>query len=206
MKRILLIGLIFLLLVSFTGCLVGKVEYELNEAGIIKPEVAEKVIAQKAKTLITAIAEQDAETISEFVHPSKGVRFTPYTSVDLEGDLVFTKVEMRDFFEDQKVYFWGLYDGIGSEILLTPSEYYQEFIYSRDFKNAEEVAYNEVLSQGNAVENQFEVYEKPIVVEYYFPGEHPEYGDMDWKGLRLVFEQVKGEWLLVGIIHSQWTI
>ena len=56
------------------------------------------------------------------------------------------------------------------------------------------------------LENQFEIYDNPIVVEYYFPGFNPEYEGMDWKSLRLVFEKYEDSWKLVGIIHNQWTI
>ena len=38
-----------------------------------------------------------------------------------------------------------------------PGEYYHRFIYSADFVNAEQIGYNEVLSFGNMLENQFEV-------------------------------------------------
>ncbi|MGB4440375.1 MAG: hypothetical protein WBJ13_14380, partial [Sedimentibacter sp.] len=64
----------------------------------------------------------------------------------------------------------------------------------------------EVLSSGNMAENQYEVYENAIVVEYYFPGFNPDFGGADWKSLRLVFEEYEGAWKLVGIIHNQWTI
>lgn len=167
---------------------------------------AEKIIKEFAGKLITAIKDKDAETVSGFVHPEKGVRFTAYTSVSEESDTVFTAEKMKMFFDDRTTYLWGYYDGIGSEIRLTPTEYYDQFIYSEDFVNAEETGYNEVLSSGNAVENQFEVYDNPIVVEYYFPGFNPEYGSMDWKSLRLVFEQYESNWKLVGVIHNQWTI
>jgi hypothetical protein len=43
-------------------------------------------------------------------------------------------------------------------------------------------------------------------VEYYFPGFEAQYEGMDWKSLRLVFEQHQGSWKLVGIIHNEWTI
>jgi len=56
------------------------------------------------------------------------------------------------------------------------------------------------------IENQFEVYENPIIVEYYFPGFKAKFGGMDWKSLRLVFEKYKDNWKLRGIIHNQWTI
>ena len=50
---------------------------------------------------------------------------------------------------------------------MTPKDY-MKFIYSEDFINAPEIGYNEVLSFGNMLENQFEVYDDPMVVEYYF--------------------------------------
>ncbi|MFA5522866.1 MAG: hypothetical protein WDA24_00765 [Tissierellales bacterium] len=184
----------------------GNDTYELTEEGIIEPKVAAKLIKDTSDKIINAISDKDVETISDIVHPIKGVRFTPYTYVSLESDLVFNKEEIKNFFKDNDIYVWGYYDGIGDEIELTPSDYYEKFIYTEDFVNAEKVGYNEVLSIGNMLENQFEVYENHIVVEYYFSGFNPEYEGMDWRSLRLVFEQYEGSWKLVGIINNQWTI
>ncbi|MDD4680598.1 MAG: hypothetical protein PHP79_06895 [Clostridia bacterium] len=182
------------------------VEYEYTEEGVIKPEIAKEIIEKTTDRVMNALIAKDTDTISNLAHPDKGVRFTPYTHVSLDGDIIFTKEEMKTFFENNEQYLWGYYDGIGSEIRLTPGEYYEEFIYTADFINADEIGYNEVLSSGNMLENQFEVYDNPIVVEYYFPVFDPEFTGMDWKSLRLVFEEYKGAWLLVGIIHNQWTI
>lgn len=178
-------------------------EHEDNKSS--ETDVKE-IIEATSEQVIGAISNKDAAAISKFVHPDKGIRFTPYTFVSLENDLVFTKEEVNDFFNDTDEYLWGYYDGIGDEIKLTPGEYYESFIYSEDFKNAPEIGYNEVLSFGNTLENQFEVYESPIVVEYYFPGFDEQYEGMDWRSLRLVFEEYKDSWKLVGIIHNQWTI
>ena len=43
-------------------------------------------------------------------------------------------------------------------------------------------------------------------MEYHFPGIDPKFEGMDWRSLRLVFEQKNCTWYLVGIIHAQWTI
>jgi len=186
------------------------IEFELTDIEgkkeIIKSKEAEEIIKGTADKLIDAIKDKDFETVSELAHPIKGVRFTPYTYVSLEDDMVFNKEDIKNFFNDEKVYVWGIYDGIGDDISLTPGKYYERFIYSADFKNANEIGYNKVLSTGNMLENQFEVYDNPIIVEYYFPGFNPEYEGMDWKSLRLVFEQYEDNWYLVGIIHNQWTI
>jgi len=181
-------------------------EQEIKDKKIIQADKAKEIIEDIADKVIGAISQKDGKLISEFVHPVKGVRFTPYTHVSLENDVVFNKEEISDFFTNQEYYLWGYYDGIGEPISLTPSQYYDRFIYSKDFMNVEEVGYNEVLSYGNMLENQFEVYDNAIVVEYYFPGISPDFGGMDWESLRLVFKQYGDSWYLVGIIHNQWTI
>jgi hypothetical protein len=114
--------------------------------------------------------------------------------------------EIKNFFEDSKEYVWGSYDGTGEDITLTPSQYYDEFINTADFVNAETIGYNEVLRSGNMEENQFEVYENAIVAEYYFSGINPDFEGADWQSLRLVFEPYENGWKLVGIIHNQMTI
>lgn len=167
---------------------------------------AESIIKETASEVITALKEKNAEQLAAFVHPEKGVRFTPYTYVSLDNDLVFDQKRIENFFVDETKYLWGQYDGTGRDIHLTPQEYYAEFIYTHDFINAEQIGYNEVLSSGNMLENQFEVYENPIVVEYYFSGFNPDYAGLDWRSLRLVFEPYLASWKLVGIIYNQWTI
>lgn len=193
---------------SGTGTPADEIDRELlyDENGIIKPEYAEKIIKKTADKVIQALKARDAQAISDFVHPVKGLRFTPYTSVSLEDDLVLSAEEVRNFFNDKRKYMWGYYDGIGDEIILTPAEYYDVFVYSNDFANAEKIGYNEVFSYGNAVENQFEAYPGSIIIEYYFSGFDPRYEGMDWQSLRLVFEEYEGDWKLSGLIHNQWTI
>lgn len=184
----------------------NKSDYELNEEGIIKSDYAKKTIKETADTIINLIKNKDAEKLAGYVHPEKGIRFTPYTTVSVENDVVINKEAMKNFFNDNNLYLWGYYDGRGDEIKLTPGDYYNRFIYTEDFSNAPEIGYNEVLGGGNMIENQFDVYKNSIVVEYYIPEINPEYEGLDWQSLRLVFEEYEGNWVLVGIIHNQWTI
>ena len=155
-------------------------EFDYTEGGVIVPEQAKAVIEERSDKVIRLIRDKDFRTLAGFVHPEKGVRFTPYTYVMVDTDVVLNRDKIADFFEDDTEYLWGYFDGTGDEILMTPRQYYQRFIYTRDFASAPEVGYNEVLSYGNMLENQFKVYHNPIVVEYYFPGMNPDYGD--WTG------------------------
>ena len=197
-------GELAVLLLNTKRAIEAQTYYDKKE--IMQPKKAKSSIKKRAEKVIQAIASKDFETLSEYVHPEKGVRFTPYTYVSIKNDIVFAKEKVDDFFQDDNIYLWGNYDGSGEPIRLNPSGYYQEFIYSKDFKQAEEVGYNEVLSQGNMLENQFEVYKNPIIVEYYLPGEEEKYSGLDWQSLRLVFEYYEGEWMLTGLIHNEWTI
>jgi len=169
-------------------------------------EYIKSVIEERAKTVLTAIKNYDMEKFSDAVHPEKGVRFTPYTYVDVEKDLVFTAEEVRNLANDSKTYLWGYYDGSGEPMNLKFEDYYKAFIYDADYLNAEQVGYNKTLSYGNALDNSFEVYKNSIIVEYYFSGIDPKYEGMDWRSLKLVFEKKNDVWYIVGIIHNQWTI
>lgn len=169
-------------------------------------EYIRSIIEERAMDVLKAIKNYDLEKLSDAVHPDKGVRFTPYTFVDVERDLVFTAEEVKNLANDTKTYLWGYYDGSGDPMNLKFQEYYEKFIYDADFVNAEQTGYNKTLSYGNAIDNSAEVYKNSIIVEYYFSGIDPKYEGMDWRSLKLVFEKKNDVWYLVGIIHGQWTI
>ena len=94
-----------------------------NEDDILSESDAKEIIEATATKVINAISEKDAATISELVHPVKGLRFTPYTFVSLEDDIVFTQEEMKGFFDNTNEYLWGYYDGTDEGINLTAGEY-----------------------------------------------------------------------------------
>lgn len=168
-------------------------------------EYIKSIIEKRAKEVLTAIKNYDMEKLADAIHPNKGVRFSPYGYVDVKNHLTFTAEEVKKLGADSKTYHWGYYDGSGEPITLNFSDYYKKFIYDVDFVNAEQVGYNKTLGHGNSLNNSFDVYKNPIIVEYYFSGFDPQYEGMDWKSLRLVFEKKDDTWYLVGIIHDQWT-
>jgi hypothetical protein len=155
--------------------------------------------------VLVALKAQDMATLAALAHPTQGVRFSPYAFVRDE-DVVFTPAQLSGAFSDSTVVAWGAYDGSGEPINLTFAAYYQEFIFDQDYTTAEAVSVNERLGQGNSIDNSQEAYPGAMVVEYHFPGFNPEYEGMDWVSLRLVFQEFEGRWVLVGIIHDQWTI
>lgn len=177
-----------------------------NTSSEISPSEAKAIIEQRAKEVILTIKNQDMVKLSSFVHSEKGVRFSTYSHINKNSDRVFYRPQVRKFLTDNKKYIWGAYDGSGTPIEMTPRQYFNSFIYKRDFASARQIGYNQILGRGNSINNSFEVYPKAIIVEYYFPGFDPKYAGMDWESLRLVFEEKGNNWYLVGIIHDQWTI
>ena len=82
--------------------------------------------------IINSIKDKDFNKLSTFVHPSKGLRFSPYDYIDTETSKVFTVEEVKGLGDDEQVYLWGHYDGTGDPIELNFNEYYERFIYDAD--------------------------------------------------------------------------
>jgi hypothetical protein len=169
------------------------------------PVPAGEVVPELANQAVLALKNRDMQALAALVHPISGLRFTPYAYVQ-PSDLVFPAQQLPGLFEDPTVYHWGVYDGSGEPMDLTFAQYYEEFVYDQDYAQAEEVGYNERLGTGNSIDNSQEFYPGAFVVEYHFPGFDPQYAGMDWRSLRLVFQQHEGTWYLVGVVHDEWTI
>jgi len=167
---------------------------------------AKAIISSRTLEVISAMKNNDFLKLSTYVHLQKGVRFSPYSYVSTQGDLVFTADKIRNGATDQTKYVWGTYDGSGFPIEQTFQQYFKSFVYSHDFANAKEVSYNRSIGGGNTSNNIFDAYPRSIIVEYHFPGFDPNSEGMDWESLRLVFEESNGTWYLVGVVHDQWTI
>jgi uncharacterized protein (UPF0333 family) len=171
----------------------------------IEPTKVAPSVEEIAKEVVNLLKDKDWDELSNYIHPTKGVRFSPYTFVNLEKDLVFKKEAIETFNLDPTKYNWGAYDGSGLPISLTFNGYYSKFIYDKDFALAKQVSTNKPIGQGNTLNNIPEVYSTASYVEFYIPGSEKMSG-MDWGSLRLVFEQTGGKWYLVGVVHDQWTI
>ena len=172
-----------------------------TNAGKLTPAEAKRLIAGRAREAMLAIKRGDMQQLSTFVHPRKGVRFSPYVYIGPE-DRVFYRGAVRNFSTDKRRYVWGGYDEADTKIRLTPTQYFKRFVYDRDILNAKEVSYNTQQQRGNTIPNVLETYPRAITVDYYIPGTDAEVYGALW----LVFEKMNGEWYLVGIVRDSWTI
>ncbi|AXM88629.1 hypothetical protein CI793_04405 [Anoxybacillus ayderensis] len=158
-----------------------------------------------ALNVVTALKNKDMNTLSSYVHSTAGVRFSPYGHVDVQNDLQFSASQLPSLWASTQVYQWGVYDGSGDPIQFTFQDYFDRFVYDVDFANPHMIGNNVVVGTGNMINNIQQAYPNGSFIEFHFTGFDPQYSGMDWRSLRLVFEQENGQWKLVGIIHDEWT-
>jgi hypothetical protein len=178
-------------------------EYRLQGGRLVSREEGE--VLPLAERAIRALEAKDMVALAELVHPAAGLRFSPYSFVRPE-DQVFSPDQLSSLITDTTTHNWGNYDGSGEPIELSFADYFDRFVYSKDFASAPQVSLDQRLGMGNTIDNSRDFYPEAVVVEYHIPGENPDYGGMDWQSLRLVFQQQDGAWYLAGIIHDEWTI
>jgi outer membrane murein-binding lipoprotein Lpp len=176
---------------------------DVDQAAMMGPTPS---VITTSQQVIEALKTEDFATLATFVHPSLGVRLTPYSYIDLANDVVLTSVDIASLGTSPTTILWGSYDGSGDPIQLTPYNYYNEFIYDEDYDNADIISHNTVIGTGNMIQNIGTAYPTADFIEYHFTGFNPTYEGIDWSSLTLIYEQQGGLWYLVGIIHGQWTI
>lgn len=164
-----------------------------------------EVLLSRSVEVAQYIRDENWSALAGAVHPEKGVTFTPYSSVEAD-DPCFTPEEVAAFGSDTKNYLWGYADGSGAPLTLTPADYFQRYVFNADYTQAPFLAVNRVISSGNAVENVADAYPDASFVEFYYDGLDEVNEGFDWCALKLVFEPYEGRLMLVGVIHSEWTI
>jgi hypothetical protein len=198
-------GSVFIILLSaalLSGVRMGAAQ--TPTAGRLSPAEAKRTIAARSLEVLRAIRQRDMRRLSAFIHPDKGLRFSPYIYVQA-GDRVLTRWQVSNLLRNNRRYLWGEEDGTGDPIRLTARQFFSRYIYDKDFLRAREVNYNTVKGRGNTINNILDFYPRAITVEYYLPGANPRYDGMDWGSLWLVFEQKGAQWYLVGIASDEWT-
>lgn len=205
MKRLVILFVAVALLIS--GCSLLASWRKAPDGASLSGTEAERIIAKRANEAFAAIKSGDMKRLAALVHPDLGVRFSPYGHIrpGADGDVVLTRDQLSAAMSDQTVRLWGYFDGSGEPINLTFADYFKRFVGDRDWTAAPQVAYNNIIGQGNTLINIRDVYPHAIYVEAHYPGTE-KYGGMDWSSLRLVFEAKGNTWYLVGIVHDQWTI
>ena len=161
---------------------------------------AQEAVAHQASAIVQALKKEDFQSLSDYVHPTKGLLLSPYATVDRKVNAHFSAAELKTIAESPTLRTWGVDDGTGAPIRLTFSKYYSKFMYDRDFATAPKVTYNDD-STGEA-KKVWEEFPSASVVNLSFPESESKPEDH----LLLSFEEQQGKWYLTAILHAGWTI
>lgn len=161
-----------------------------------------KAVAQQ---VLLALKENNFDELRKYFS-EEGVLFSPYGHIDSARSKKLAPDDFITAAQKKWILTWGTYDGTGDPIQLTVTNYLKKFVYNADYVNAEAIGFDEVMKQGNSVNNLKEIYPNSHFIDYHFSGFDQKLKGIDWTSLRLVFEKYKGEYFLVAVIHDQWTV
>jgi hypothetical protein len=130
------------------------------------PLSTQQEVLNRAYEVINAIKDKDMVSLSSYVQPEMGLRFSPYAFVK-ETDQVFSPENVSSLMADNTIYTWGVNDGSGEPIDLSFPDYYTKFVYDVEFADAPQVALNHRLGVGNSTDNSLEFYPGSMIVEVY---------------------------------------
>lgn len=177
-----------------------------NSAVTSQASLSTTSLLRTAAHVTDALHDKDYETLASYVHPTRGVTFTPYSTVDPETDPTFSAQQIRHLAEDTTSYFWGYSDGRGEPMEMTMAEYFERFVFDADYTQAPNIGVDQIVTSGNALENVSQAYPGCRFVDFCYLSRDPVNEGMDWCSLKLVFTGEGTVWYLVGIVHGEWTI
>ncbi|RKP47328.1 hypothetical protein D7Z26_23820 [Cohnella endophytica] len=169
------------------------------------PEGDSAALKEAAVEVVGLLRERDLNSLLAWIDPNQGLRFSPSTHLNSDADLVYMPDKLPTFKDTSKLK-WGIADGSGDAIELTFREYYEKFVYNKDFADAPDISVNKIVGKGNVEFNVAKIYPNASYVEFHFPGFDEKLDGMDWQSLVLVFVPEDTDWKLVAILHGQWTV
>ncbi len=180
--------------------------YEKDPSPRTRPAAAQakKIIEARARDVLVTIKNKEMQRLATFVHPQRGVRFSTYSWVDRD-DKWLSKRQVAALAKVDRRSVWFEADEAGTRMRMTAREYFEKWLYDRDYLKAREVTYNTQHKRSNTIPNVLGFYPRAIVVEYYDPATDPE-TEQRWDTLWLVFEKLGKEWYLVGVVKDSPTI
>jgi len=162
-------------------------------------------VVMLAYTVLEYIKDSDFVALSHVVHPEYGVVLSPSATINLATDRRFSVDQIASLDTDTNVYVWGIYNGSGEPIELTPFEYFTDFIPAAEHLKAPVIGIDQIVRSGNALENITEIFPNARFVDFHIPGGESA-AEYDRSSLRLGFEDFDGYLRLVFIVYSKWTV
>ena len=154
--------------------------------------------------ILSTLKAKDYTRFSSYIHPEKGVQFSMYAYIQPNQDKRFSRQEFIKYASTNIKFTWGEKDGSGDKLVLSIKDYFNNWVFNRDFTKGE-YQLNTFKGSGNSLNNLQETYAGFNFTENFLPGSE-QYSGMDWNSLRLVFEELHGTYYLVAVINDEWTI
>lgn len=187
----------------------NKIEEVLNQNMVVNTAVDAQSntydIVSISMNIAQIIKDRDYTALAAYIHPERGVLFTPYSTVDFSSNKCFFPDEVKQFDENKTSYVWGVMDGSGNPIEMTVDSYFDRFVFDYDYTQAQAIGVNYIIRSGNSLENVDSMFHNARFVDLNNPGSK-ERDYLDWSTLRLVFEEYNGQLMLTAIIHCEWTV
>ena len=158
-----------------------------------------------AYNVLGYLDDGDYNALSTIAHPEYGIVFSPYATINLFTNKCFQANQIAALGSDNTVYVWGVINGSGEPIEMTPADYFAEIICAGNYIDSSIIGINHIVKTGNALENITEI---PGIqfVDFHLPGnDHDPAEDFEWRSLRLGFEDYEGSLRLTLILNSKWT-
>ncbi len=138
---------------------------------ISEPPVSEdSALLRLNRTILLLLKNRDYAGMAKYIHPTHGVRFSPYGFVDTGRHQQFSVERFLKEMSGNNEINWDEFDGSGEPMLLTLKAYLLQFVYNKDFLSAEKTSLNKMLGGGNSLNNLEAVYRGLPYVESYFSG------------------------------------
>lgn len=170
------------------------------------PMTTNQSLTEQALGIQSALANKDYASIISDIHPTRGVRFSMYAYVRPQSDKVFSRAQFTQYLQQSNIRFtWGEKDGTGEPLVTPLPKYLETWVNAKQFDNQPTISVNDSKAIGNSINNLNQVYQDADFVEFYNGGSE-QYSGMDWRAMRLVFDEYQGQRYLVAIISDQWTI
>lgn len=217
MRKTLLISLVTVLIYACnnsghkkeTGPVTNTVTDSLRQKAVTDSlnAIRDSILIQETSQALGFLKSSHYDSLAAMVHPSEGLRFSPYSYVDTSHDQVISSATISSWKDKKKRVriLWGTTDPADEPISLNIDSYIKRYVYDADFLHADSVKVNKVIGTGNTINNIEEVYPGCDFVECHFPGFDKKMGGMDWRSVRLIFKQISGKYYLVGIVHDEWS-
>ena len=203
---------LLLLALTATGCQSASESSEAivaqptsTSATAISTDISQQTLKQQALRIQRALANKDFARITDDIHPTRGVRFSMYAYVRPKSDKVFNRAQYAQYLQQSNIRFtWGERDGSGEPLIIPLPTYLDTWVDGRKFNNVN-ISVNKITNNGNSINNLKDIYQNSDVVEFYYKGTE-EYAGIDWRVLRLVFDEYQGKRYLVAVVNDQWTV